>query len=314
VRVVEKQDGYNASVLIDYRDGQEHYFNVSQNLCASFVSDENGGFEREGSQPNPTDSYWGIKSRNDANFSTAIPFVAATFPMEYMAGNLVYHDKALLEDGIAAKATTFYRACAKATGTLTYALLISVILYVSLSFGEARERIEAGDDGVLRKFHFWFQPTIMTCYIAVMCGCTHFFFAFDSHVRIATPLFGKGALARQQTYVVIIGGAITAPTILYLAYGMWKISVYSNGAIHPIDIQKPAGDEVHSGDGDDACGTSDSPSDSTGQDEAIEEIKVDAAPQDNAPLDTDEIQRMEANVNKSTTVTVFIAVLVSWPW
>lgn len=305
VRVAEKQDGYNATVLIDYQNGREEYFDISQNLCSSFLPNDDGGFEREGGTPNPADSYWGLKSRNDANYSIAIPFVSAVFPMEYMAGYLVIHDQADLS-GRNSPSADFYRSCAKATGMLTYALVISVVLYVALAFGEARERREFGDDSVLRKFLYWFSPTIFSCYVAVGFGCVHFFLAVDAHVRISTPYFAKGALARQQTYALLVGSAIALPTLAYIAYGIAKVSAFANASVH---IQPTSMNSSR------LAQESSSPTDAAEHESHLQgEGQETASDQIPKPSPGEAEIQMKLNVYKSAVLTIAIAGFLSWPW
>lgn len=250
VRVVEKQPGYNATVLIGYRDGQEEYFNVSANLCASFRPDGKGGFEREGWGATPCSSGGAFNTEPTAEYSTAVEFVLASFPMEYVAGYMVHHDKA--GRSLGGWANQFYHKCGKATGLLTYAFLASVLLYVSLAFGEARERSAAGDDSLLNKFVYYFAPVITSCYVAVLGGCVLFYVAMEAAMRIVTPFYTECALASANTYSARFMGYFAVPVMIYILYGLVKISTFSRAAVQPDETRKPAIEQASASDGSDS--------------------------------------------------------------
>ena len=307
LRVVENVDGYNSTVLIGYQNGQEEFFDISQNLCASFAPDGDGGFEREGSTPNPGDSYWGMKARSDVNYSTAIPYISAAFPMEYMAGYLVHHGQANLEFGNQQPAPDFYRSCAKATGMLTYALVVSVILYVGLTFGDARERHDSGDNSVLATFLNWFNTTIISCYVAVWFGWVHFFFALDDSVRIVSSYFAKGALARQQTYAIIVFSAVCAPTLAYVAYGISKVYAMQR-TIHPEPSAQPTAEES----GQRSANEDTADNGPIEGDHPPEPKRLPQGEENSSEQLPDQLDRGRSKV--SIVLTIIVASFLSWPW
>lgn len=224
VRVISTHTGYNMTQLVGLTDGQDEYFSVADNLCASFHATDEGGWEREGSTPSPSESYWGMRTASDVSYSIAVPFVAAHFPMEHMAGYLVHSGHSNLEiistswQGAGIEVGQFYRYCAKSTGSLTFALLGSVLSYMALAASPAREDMQMGNSAPLKTFNRRFTPILVSCYVALMAGVLQFFVVLNASVRILAPFYAKDALARQQMYGLYVLGATLIPLSVYIVH------------------------------------------------------------------------------------------------